>query len=43
MAKRLNKNLEQKFDDYYTVRMANYPIEERYLTASQAIATRGDV
>jgi len=36
-------DLESKFDDYYTVRMANYPIEERYLTASQAITTNADV
>ncbi|MGA2238918.1 MAG: amidohydrolase family protein, partial [Candidatus Bathyarchaeia archaeon] len=36
-------DLESKFDDYYTVRMANYPIEERYLTASQAITTNASV
>jgi len=36
-------DLESKFDDYYTVRMANYPIEERYLTASQAITTNAGV
>jgi formylmethanofuran dehydrogenase subunit A len=36
-------DLEAKFDDYYTVRMANYPIEERYLTASQAITTNAGV
>jgi len=35
--------LESKFDDYYTIRMANYPIEERYLTASQAITTSTEV
>lgn len=36
-------DLESKFDDYYTVRMANYPIEERYLTVSQAITTNARV
>jgi len=36
-------DLESKFDDYYTVRMANYPIEERYLNASQAITTNAGV
>ena len=36
-------DLESKFDDYYTVRMANYPIEERYLTVSQAITTNASV
>ena len=36
-------DLESKFDDYYTVRMANYPIEERYLTVSQAITTNAGV
>jgi formylmethanofuran dehydrogenase subunit A len=35
--------LESKFDDYYTIRMANYPIEEQYLAASQAIATTAEV
>jgi formylmethanofuran dehydrogenase subunit A len=36
-------DLESKFDDYYTVRMANYPIEERYLTASHVITTNASV
>jgi formylmethanofuran dehydrogenase subunit A len=36
-------DLESKFDDYYTVRMANYPIEERYLTVSQPITTTAGV
>jgi formylmethanofuran dehydrogenase subunit A len=36
-------DLKSKFDDYYTVRMTNYPIEERYLTASQAITTNAGV
>jgi formylmethanofuran dehydrogenase subunit A len=36
-------DLEPKFDDYYTVRMTNYPIEERYLTVSQPIATTAGV
>ena len=36
-------DLESKFDDYYTVRMANYPIEERYLAASQMITTHAGV
>jgi formylmethanofuran dehydrogenase subunit A len=37
--KTMMSDLEPKFDDYYTVRMTNYPIEERYLTVSQPIAT----
>jgi formylmethanofuran dehydrogenase subunit A len=37
------KELESKFDDYYTVRMANYPIEEQYLNASQMITTSKEV
>jgi formylmethanofuran dehydrogenase subunit A len=41
--KTMMADLESKFDDYYTVRMANYPIEERYLTASQAITTNAGV
>jgi len=36
-------DIESKFDDYYTVRMANYPIEERYLNASQVITTKASV
>jgi formylmethanofuran dehydrogenase subunit A len=36
-------DLKSKFDDYYTVRMANYPIEERYLTVSQPITTTAGV
>jgi formylmethanofuran dehydrogenase subunit A len=36
-------DLESKFDDYYTVRMSNYPIEERYLTVSQPITTTAGV
>jgi formylmethanofuran dehydrogenase subunit A len=36
-------DLESKFDDYYTVRMANYPIEERYLNKSQVITTKASV
>ena len=41
--KTIMADLESKFDDYYTVRMANYPIEERYLTASQVITTSAGV
>jgi formylmethanofuran dehydrogenase subunit A len=41
--KTMMADLKSKFDDYYTVRMANYPIEERYLTASQAITTNAGV
>jgi formylmethanofuran dehydrogenase subunit A len=41
--KTMMTDLESKFDDYYTVRMANYPIEERYLTASQVITTSAGV
>jgi formylmethanofuran dehydrogenase subunit A len=41
--KTMMADLEPKFDDYYTVRMTNYPIEERYLTASQAITTSAGV
>jgi formylmethanofuran dehydrogenase subunit A len=41
--KTMMADLEPKFDDYYTVRMANYPIEERYLTASQAVTTSAGV
>jgi formylmethanofuran dehydrogenase subunit A len=41
--KTMMTDLKSKFDDYYTVRMANYPIEERYLTASQAITTNAGV
>ncbi len=37
------KELESKFDDYYTVRMANYPIEEQYLSARQVITTNAEV
>jgi formylmethanofuran dehydrogenase subunit A len=35
--------LESKFDDYYTVRMANYPVDEQYLRASQRITTACEV
>ena len=41
--KTMMADLESKFDDYYTVRIPNYPIEERYLTASQAITTTASV
>jgi len=41
--KTMMADLESKFDDYYTVRMANYPIEERYLTASQVITTNAGI
>jgi formylmethanofuran dehydrogenase subunit A len=41
--KAITAELESKFDDYYTVRMANYPIEENYLKASHAISTRSEV
>jgi formylmethanofuran dehydrogenase subunit A len=41
--KTMMTDLKSKFDDYYTVRMANYPIEERYLTLSQAITTNAGI
>jgi len=41
--KTMMTGLASKFDDYYTVRMANYPIEENYLTASQVITTSAGV
>jgi len=41
--KTVTKDLESKFDDYYTLRLANYPIEERYLAASQMITTQAGV
>jgi formylmethanofuran dehydrogenase subunit A len=36
-------DLESKFDDYYTIRLANYPIDERYLAVPSAITTNAGV
>jgi len=41
--KMLATDLESKFDDYYTVSLANYPIDERYLAVSHAITTNTGV
>jgi formylmethanofuran dehydrogenase subunit A len=41
--KAVTSDLETKFDDYYTVRMANYPIHEQYLTSSEMITTKAGV
>jgi len=39
----VTSDLESKFDDYYSVRMANYPIHEQYLAASEMITTKAGV
>ncbi len=43
MTRTITKDLESKFDDYYTIRMTNYPIEERYLAASHMVTTAAGV
>jgi len=43
MMKTVTSDLESKFDDYYTIRMANYPIEESYINASHMISTSAEV
>jgi len=32
-------NLKERFEDYYTIRMSNYPIGEDYLKASRRFET----
>jgi formylmethanofuran dehydrogenase subunit A len=39
MYEKMLSDLEQKFEDYYTMQMSNYPISEEYLLASKKIET----